>query len=198
MSTDATRTSLYPIEELILLRWSPRAMSGEPIGREDLFTLFEAARWAPSAMNGQPWRFIYALRETPAWETLFDLLVEGNRVWCVRAAALVCILSRNEYEHNGKPHRTHSYDCGAAWENLALQGTAQGLVVHGMAGFDYDKARDVLHVPHYFTVEAMAAVGRPGAIADLPPTLQEREQPSQRRPLQELVFEGVFPTSTAD
>ena len=29
----------------------------------------------------------------------------------------------------------------AAWENLALQGETEGLVTHGMQGFDYDKAQ---------------------------------------------------------
>jgi Nitroreductase family len=55
-----------------------------------------------------------------------------------------------------------SYDCGAALENLALQGFHQGLVVHGMGGFDYERARKKLGIPDEFQLEAMAAVGRPG------------------------------------
>jgi len=57
----------------------------------------------------------------------------------------------------------HSYDCGAAWENFALQGFKRGLVVHGMQGFDYDRARKELRIPDDFQVEAMAAGGRPGS-----------------------------------
>ncbi|MCP5506341.1 MAG: nitroreductase family protein [Chlamydiales bacterium] len=48
----------YPIQDLILNRWSPRAMSGENLSDEELMPLLEAARWAPSSYNGQPWRFI--------------------------------------------------------------------------------------------------------------------------------------------
>ena len=123
-------------------------MSGEPIDETDLFVLFEAARWAPSAGNTHPWRILYARRDTEHWPLFFDLLVERNKVWCVRAAALLLFISRTTNEQTGKPLVTHTYDTGAAWENLALQGTLRGLVVHGMAGFDYAKAHAVLGIPY--------------------------------------------------
>ena len=66
----------------------------------------------------------------------------------------------------------HTFDSGAAYENLALQGAAMGLVVHGMAGFDRGKARATLGVPDEYEVEAMVAVGHPGDPAELPPQLQ--------------------------
>ena len=43
----------HSVDPLFVDRWSPRAMSGEPIPEADLFTLFEAARWAPSGFNLQ-------------------------------------------------------------------------------------------------------------------------------------------------
>jgi hypothetical protein len=69
----------------------------------------------------------------------------------------------------------------------------RGLVVHGMAGFDYARARTVLEIPDDFTVEAMAAVGKPGRKEDLPEDFQARESPNTRRPISELVFNGRFP-----
>src|SRR5262245_31699811 len=76
----------FPIDSLFVDRWSPRAMSGEAIDEADLRVLFEAARWAPSAGNTHPWRILYARRDTEHWPVFFDLLVERNKVWCVRAA----------------------------------------------------------------------------------------------------------------
>ena len=181
-----------PIEQLFLDRWSPRAMSGEPVAEADLMRLFEAARWAPSSFNNQPWRILYARRDTPHWQSFFDLLADGNKSWCGKAAALLVFVSRTTFEHNNKPSVTHSFDCGAAWENLALQGFRMGLVVHGMQGFDYDKARTVLKVPEGFQVEAMAAIGKPGDPAELPEKLREREKPNDRRPLNQTVCEGEW------
>ena len=188
-----TRKADYPIGSLFLERWSPRAMSGEPITDEELFTLFEAARWAPSSFNGQPWRMLYAKRDTAHWPLLFDLLVEFNQGWAKNAAALVVFISKTTFDHNGEPAATHSFDAGAAWENFALQGTLSGLVIHGMQGFDYDKARKALKIPDDFQVEAMAVIGKPGRKEDLPEKLQEREAPNGRRKLTEIVFEGPLP-----
>jgi nitroreductase len=165
-------------------------MSGEAISELELFTLLEAARWAPSSGNSQPWRFLYARRDTPHWSQFLDLLVERNREWCVNAAALIVFISRTSSEQNGRPLVTHAYDTGAAWMSLALQGSLSGLVVHGMAGFDYAKARTVLNVPEAFAVNAMCAIGRPGRVEDLPEFQRSRETPSQRRPLAESAHEG--------
>ena len=171
-------------------------MSGEPISEEELLTLMEAARWAPSSFNGQPWRMLYARRDTPHWPLFFDLLVEFNKTWAKEAAALVVFVSKKTFDHNGEPAITHSYDTGAAWENFALQAILKGLVVHGMQGFDYDKARINLQIPEDFQIEAMAVVGKPGRKEDLPEKLQEREIPNDRRKLAESIFEGPFMANT--
>ena len=167
-------------------------MSGEEVAPDELMSLFEAARWAPSSFNNQPWRFLFARRGTVHWETFTGLLTDSNKTWARQAAALIVVLSKTTFDHNGKPARTHSFDAGAAWENLALQGTAMGFVVHGMQGFSYRRAREELQVPEEYEVEAMIAVGRPGEKEDLPEELRQREFPSPRKKLEEIVFEGPF------
>jgi nitroreductase len=167
-------------------------MSGEPVSDQELFILFEAARWAPSAGNTHPWRILYAHRDTEHWQVFFDLLVERNQTWCHNAAVLLVFISNTINVQSGRPLKTHTYDTGAAWENLALQGTLSGLIVHGMAGFDYARAKTALAIPDEFQVEAMAAVGRPGPIESLPEDLQARESPNTRRPITDLVCAGPY------
>ena len=190
--TMSTRKSQYKVDDTILNRWSPRAMSGESMSDEELMTLFEAARWAPSSYNSQPWRFIYAKRDTEHWDRLFNLMVEFNQSWTKNAAVLVVVISRDTFEFNNQLSRTHSFDTGAAWENLAMQASINGLVTHGMSGFDYDRAKTVLNIPDGYTVEAMIAIGKPGPLEVLPPDLQEGEKPSDRKKVGEFVFEGMF------
>jgi len=182
----------HDISSFFINRWSPRAMTGEEIAREELMRMLEAARWAMSSFNNQSWRFLYAFRNTTHWEKFFGLLGQSNQAWCKNAAALIVVVSKRTFDHNGKPARTHTYDTGAAWYSFALQGLMMGLVVHGMQGFDYDKAASELGVTDEYQVEAMAAVGRPGNKEDLPPALQERESPSQRKKVEEFAFEGGF------
>jgi len=182
----------HEISPIFINRWSPRAMSGDEISKEELMRLFEAARWAPSSMNNQPWRFVYAMRNTAHWDKFFGLLSPNNQSWCKNASALIVTVSKKTFDFNGKPARTHSYDAGAAWVSLALQGSFMGLVVHGMQGFDYDRAQTELNVGDDHQVEAMIAVGRPGNKYDLPFALEQREFPSGRKKLEDIVFEGGF------
>ena len=187
-----TRSPTHEINSLIINRWSPRSFVPEDISDKELFSLFEAARWAPSSSNSQPWRFIYAKRNSKNWNDLFNLLVDFNKQWCTNASALVVVVSRKNFEHNGQPSITHQFDTGSAWENLAIQAVSQGLVTHAMAGFDYEKARKDLEVPSDYEVVAMIAIGKRGPKEKLSPELQTREIPNTRKPLSELVMEGKF------
>lgn len=186
------RKSEYKINDLILNRWSARAMSGENISSQELMSLFEAARWAPSSYNNQPWRFIFALKNTKAWDNFFDTLTQGNRIWAKNSSVLIVIVSRINFEYNNKPSKTHSFDTGSAMENLLLQGYDMGLVVHPIEGFDYNKIRTIINLPDQYNVEAMIVLGKPGSIENLPKNLQEVEKPSDRKKLEEIVFKDKF------
>lgn len=186
------RIADHEIEPLFIRRWSPRAMTGEPLTEGELLRLFEAARWAPSTYNEQEWRFLYAPQTSSHWPLFFDLLVEGNKAWCKNAAVLVVILARKTFTRNEKPNPVHLFDAGSAWENLALQATSMGIVAHGMQGFDFERARTSLNVPDNFAVAAMFALGRPGDPAELPPDFRDGEKPSGRRKVQESICEGPF------
>ena len=98
-------------------------------------------------------------------------------------------------EYKEKPAPTHSFDTGSSFMSLALEGARRGLVVHGMAGFDFEKARETLKVSDLYSVEAMVAIGKRGKKEDLPELLQERENPSDRKKISEIAFEGEFDSS---
>ncbi len=181
------RSPEHDIDPLFVNRWSPRSMTGESLEPEEFMPLFEAARWAPSSRNEQPWRFLYARRESEAWETFLELPYSKNREWARDAAVLVVICSKTTFEYDGSHNGTHSFDTGAAWENLALEGARRGLVVHAMAGFDEEKARRTLKLPDQYVVHAMVAIG-----VHAPDEAPESENPNGRKPLEEIVIEGGF------
>jgi len=167
-------------------------MTGEELGDDDIMSLFEAARWAPSSFNNQPWRFIYAKRNTEHWDRLFNLLVDVNKTWAKNAALLAVVISRINFEFNEKPARTHQFDTGSAWENLALEASSRGIVAHGMQGFDYEKAKTELGIPADFEVMAMIAIGKRGPKENLPTELQDKEKPNERKALKDIIMEGTY------
>jgi nitroreductase len=189
---EQVRNSEYSVHPLILNRWSPRSMTGEEMSEKELMALFDAARWAPSSYNAQPWRFLYARRNTPSWPLFFNLMIEFNQGWTKNASALALAISTKNFEHNNKPAHTHSFDTGAAWMAMALEGAWRGYVVHGMEGFDFEKARKDLNVPDDYQVEALIAIGKRAPVSQLPPELQKREVPSTRKAIEEIAIEGKF------
>ncbi|MES3021630.1 MAG: nitroreductase family protein [Pseudomonadota bacterium] len=196
------RVPNFPVETLFLHRWSPRAFTAEPIPEAQLMTLLEAARWAPSCFNSQPWRFLYAMRDTPDWDRFVGLLTPDNQVWAKNASALVFVVSNTLMKNPSAeqdagdewvPSYTHSFDAGAAWAQLGLQSTLEGLRAHGIIGIDMARTRLALNVPEHYRIEAAIAIGRQAPPETLADDLQKKEQPSVREPLSAIAFGGGFP-----
>jgi nitroreductase len=164
-------------------------MSGTPLPLAALLPLLEAARWAPSGGNGQPWRFVYALRGSPAFDAFQAALVPGNREWAHAAGALVVLAARTVRD-DGKPAPSAAFDAGAAWMAFALQGARSGLVVHAMGGFEREAARAAAALPPGVEPQVVIAVGHPGPVEALPERLRAREVPSDRLPLDQIAVEA--------
>ncbi|CAG7645553.1 malonic semialdehyde reductase RutE [Paenibacillus solanacearum] len=184
----AARVPEHEISPLVLNRWSPRSFLDRDIPEEDLLALFEAARWAPSASNEQSWRFILA-RKPEHRATFYEFINPSNRVWCEKAPALALVLSKKT-NAQGQVHAHHAFDTGTATGLLALEATRRGLSTHSMGGFDRDKARSILGIFDDYELHSVIAIGYRGPKDALPEALQAREQPSTRRPLSDILFEG--------
>ncbi len=185
------RAADHAVDAAFLNRWSPRAFAPTPVPDELLMRAFEGARWAASSYNEQPWRFLFA-RTDEDRARFNEFISPFNRAWSDQAPVIILVVAKKTFSHNDTPNPTHEYDAGTASGYLALQASLLRLVMHGMAGFDRDKARELLHIPDDFTPIAVYALGYPGDKADLPEKLQEREFPSGRRPVPESVMEGGF------
>ncbi|VWX48628.1 nitroreductase family protein [Novosphingobium sp. 9U] len=188
------RTAHPKVEKLIVNRWSPRAFGESEIPQEDLDVIFEAAGWAPSAYNVQPWTFLYARRGDANWDLLLSQLIEFNQSWAKDASALVFIVS-DRYMRSDKgntENHSHSFDAGAAWALAALQAQALGYHTHGMTGLKFGEAEQALGIPDDQRLEAAFVIGKAAGKEKLPDFLQEREVPSNRKPLSEIAKAGKF------
>ena len=180
----APRQPTHPITHQFLDRYSPRAFTGKKLTALDIETMVEAARWAPSASNKQPWHFAYSLHGDANWAAFSTIPNEFNRRWCLNAGALLVVLS--DKAESGM----HSFDAGCAWGYLALQAHAMGLATHAMGGIEAEAARKVLKLGDNWKVECLVAIGERGDKASLPDDLAEREGPSPRKPLGEILSAG--------
>ena len=183
--------NLHPIHDLLKNRWSPRAFSAQPVAKEQLLSMFEAARWSPSGGNMQPWAFIVTtLADPEPHARLVAALAEFNQMWAKDAPVLVLAVVQREREP-GKPNAWASYDLGQSVAHLSVEATDLGLLVHQMAGFDQQKAREAVNLPEGFDPVTVFTIGYPGDPATLPDRLRERElAPRERKPLSAFVFDG--------
>lgn len=197
MTPETPRRPDHAIEPQFLVRRSPRAFTGEAVPEAELMRMFEAARWAPSSYNSQPWRFLYALRDDARWETFLGLLVPGNQKWAKDTGALVFLVSnmRMKVGEDFKPAASHSLDAGAASMAFQLQANRQGWHVHGMGGFDRERAMTALNVPEHHYIDAAYGIGRAVADADLTDEQRVKEAPNGRRPIADFIHAGAFPAA---
>lgn len=178
----------YPLLEWIEKRWSPRAISSEPMEKNDVAAVIDAARQAPSCFNEQPWRFMVA-QDSKALAVMQSFLNEKNRRWAVKAPVLILILAKRTFGSNGKLNRWNQFDTGTAWGFLSLEALRRGYVTHAMAGFDRARAIEVLQIPEEFDVVAMVAMGRYGNPEDLDADFKAIEHPGDRIPLEEVLLD---------
>ena len=182
----------FPVHELIRERWSPRAFADKSVPQDVLRSVFEAARWAPSSRNEQPWVYIVGSKDDKlSFDKILSVLVEFNAGWAKSAPVLAIAVAQLFFAKNKAPNRNALYDTGAATALLSVEATARGLAVHQMAGFDHEKARQVLGIPEGWEPIAALAIGYLGDPSSLPQPLRDREMaPRTRKPIAEFVMAG--------
>jgi len=185
-----------PIHPLLKNRWSPRAFAAHPVAADQLARLLEAARWAPSSFNEQPWTFLVATSAEPdVFARALSCLIEGNQNWAKAAPVLMLTFTHATFTRNGKPNSHAWHDVGQAIAHLTVQATAEGLVVHQMAGILPDKIRATYNVPAEWSPVTGVAIGHPGEPDQLPEPLRGRERaPRQRKSLDAFVFRDAWGT----
>jgi len=187
-----TFTVDHPVIDVIRNRWSPAIFSPRPVETEALLSMLEAARWAPSSNNAQPWSFLVARKEEPQeFARMLTCLVPGNVTWAQHVAVLVITVANLQFD-NGKPNRHAWHDTGIATGFLMLQAASMGILAHGMAGFDPDKARELYAIPETHEAVAAIGIGYPGDEAGAPEELLRRNKHRPRRPLSQSVFGGIW------
>ena len=176
------------MSQVFLDRWSPRAFSDEPVTGEEMAALFEAARWSPSWMNSQPWYFVYDT-DGPGREGILNSFMDFNREWASTAPVVGLVLARTELKDFMA--RTRDFDTGGATMALTLQATMLGLSVHLLGGIELEPAYEVTGAdPEVTEILAGFVIGRQGDASSLSEKLQEREKPSDRKPVSEFAFKG--------
>jgi len=180
--------------EAIHQRRAVRQYLPDPVSRDEIRTILDAARWAPSALNHQQWQFLVVTGKKigEMGESFVRIIEEYTRNWessrmqgsaftreeFVRFAATyggapVVIVVLTDTAKTADFQRANLESASAAMQNLLLAATALGLGTCWMTGplQDEKALRRILEIPNDKEIVAITPLGYPASVPEAPPRL---------------------------
>ncbi len=159
------------VRDIVVGRRTIRQFRPDPVPRQVLEGLVDAARLAPSAANMQPLEFV-AVDDRTVCAEIFPCLKwaayiapAGNPKPGQEPAAYVVTLVNTAVRE-----KMFEYDVGAAMENMIVAAWGQGLGSCWLLSIDRDRLKAVLGVPDGYRIDCVLALGYPAeapAVEDL-------------------------------
>ncbi|MDD6274932.1 MAG: nitroreductase family protein [Clostridiaceae bacterium] len=163
--------------ELARMRESCRNYTGEPVPREKLLAILDAARMSPSACNSQPWSFVVADTPDAARRAAACVQVDGANKFTDHAPAFLIVLeepvqlSPRIAEKIDSQHFAQ-IDLGLITAHICLAAADLGLGTCIMGIFDEEKTKAYFQIPAEKRVRLILSVGYS---ADTSPRAKKRK-----------------------
>jgi nitroreductase len=185
-------------EDVVHKRRALRALEKVKITDDMVKKMVRSAGLSASCFNKQPWRFVF-VRDEHVLRRLFGSLSRGNK-WAERASMIVAVVSHRDLDCVVGEREYYLFDTGMATALLILKATEMGLVAHPIAGFDEDKAREVLTVPAEMRLITLIIFGKhadnPEELLDEKQLEREHFRP-QRLDLPDIMFLDGYSSSSS-
>lgn len=169
--------------DLAKRRYSCRKYKDQPVEKEKLTKVLEAARIAPSAKNMQPWHFI-VIQEKKNLEKIADAY---KREWIKTAPAIIAVCGNHGESWRRADGKIHTdIDVAIAVDHLTLAATDLDLATCWICKFDVMKTVDILNLPEDIEPIALIPIGYPDDEVDV------NRHDDKRKPLDEIVHWEQF------
>lgn len=139
-------------------RYSVRSYLAQPVEKDKLLTVLEAARLAPSAKNFQEWRFVVAQDQA----TRQKLMVAANNQAFVGEAPVViagCAAQADYIMRCGQ--LAYPIDLAIAIDHMTLQAVEEGLGTCWVGSFYEEQVKAILGIPKEIRVVELLTLGYP-------------------------------------
>jgi len=160
--------------EAIHARRSIRRFTDEPVERDVLERLLDAARWAPNGGNRNAWRFIVVTSETQK-----ELLLSfAPGIGDMPAAVVVICMEAKTASPREAVRMLDMADAAIAAQNMCLAAHALGVGSYIVASFAGAALRTLLELPAHISPHLLVCLGYG----------DESPEPPPRRPVEEIAF----------
>jgi nitroreductase len=149
--------------KVIKERRSVRKYRTEPIPRDILHRVLEAARFSPSGKNLQPWKFII-VQDQSLKQRLVDACLGQKFIAKAPVVVVACGFPGNCYSRMGNYMKSWAVDVAIALEHLVLQAQEEGLGTCWIGAFKENDVKSLLNVPEEVKVLALTPLGYPDEI----------------------------------
>jgi len=150
--------------DVVSKRRSIRKYKSDPVPKEDIEYILEAARLAPSWANSQCWKFVVVTDPEVKAE-----LAEAGNGWIAKAPVVITACADPSRPGTKGDQEYYMLDVGIAMEHLILAAADRGLGTCWIGAFDEAIAKEALGVPENIRVVASTPLGYPdeSPIADV-------------------------------
>ena len=153
--------------QAIKARRSIRQFTDEPIGKEALEKLLDAARWAPTASNQQRWRFVVVT--SPSVKKLIKKFAPGI---FVMPSAFIVICAEKEAGAKPWDEATYLADCAIAAQNIMLAAWEMGIGSCPALSYAKVAIQEILNLPEDVEPLLIVTLGYPAEDPEPPPRLE--------------------------
>lgn len=143
-------------------RTSNKSFTNEPIPKDSLDRIINAALMSPSWKNKTCYSFIFVNDPTQKDEIAQTILNDTNEASnSVKQSPLVAIIVADPSQSGMIDDKSYyMVDCGIAMEHLVLASTNEGLGTCWIGAFDEKKLRKLLNVPNEYKIVALSPIGK--------------------------------------
>ena len=164
---------------LIRNRYSVRAYRKDPVEKEKLDQVLEAARLAPTASNRQPFRIIVA--QTKGRED--EMRRMYDRDWFVEAPIVICVCAVKSEAWVSRGGMNYVYvDVAIVMDHIILAATDLGLGTCWVGAFQENEVAKAVKAPNNVRPVAIVPVGYPA----------KKQMASHKRSVKDVVHYDTF------
>ena len=146
------------VEEAIKFRESVRSYLPDPVEKEKIVQLLDAARLAPSASNRQEWRFVVVL-DREKRQLLADAAC-GQDFVAEAPCVFICCAETDEHVMTCG-QMCYPIDVAIAIDHITLRAVELGLGTCWIGAFYEDRVKKIVNIPDYIRVVELLTVGYP-------------------------------------
>lgn len=167
--------------DVIRERRSVRVYKSDPIPKESILRVLEAARLAPSGKNLQPWKFV-VVQDVELKKRLAKASNQQDFIADAPLIIVACGFPDECYRTMGRYMKSWPVDVTIALEHLILQAQEEGLGTCWIGSFEEEEVKSLLDVPEHVKVLALTPLGYPGEVPEF----------RGRKPLEKIISYDSF------